>query len=132
MGYWEQNEEGASFADRDDKDAPPMLWGDQPADLVDGMINDVIAVFIKDIGRLPSRAEMMAGLTFSTRMLSLPDRPEDCPEVPEDDIKTVEQHYYAAVHGEQPGAKRIPQWQVEADRAVGEVISRLKEPYEKS
>lgn len=146
MGYWEQNEEGHSFSDREAADKPPMIWGDQPADLVDTAIQAIIAVFVKDIGRLPSRAEMMAGLTFSTAILSLPDRPEDSPEVSDEDIERVEADYYAAFHHEEPHPPQaegqsdrdyfnslpsLPVWRVEAGQRIGEVLGRLTKPFEK-
>jgi hypothetical protein len=131
MGYWEQNEQGHSFAERDDADKEPLIWGDQPADAVDNAIQQIVAVFVKDIGRLPSRAEMMAGLTFSTAVLSLPDRPEDSPEVSEEDIEVVANNYYAAFHHERPQDTRLPAWYVEAGQQVREVLHRLKEPFEK-
>lgn len=71
----------------------------------------------------------MAGITFSTAVLNLPDRPEDVPEASEDDLAVIREHYYAAVHAEEPGSTTRPKWRVEAQQAVGEVIRRLTEPF---
>lgn len=128
MGYWEQSETGASFSWRDG-DGAPFIWGDTPADIVGAAINGVVAAFLHDVGRLPSRGELMAGITFSTAVLGLPDRPEDVPDVSEEDLAIIREHYYAAVHAEEPGASTRPKWRIEAEQAVGEVIARLTEPY---
>lgn len=58
MGYWNGNEEGHSFCG-------DLTWGDRPADIIDEAIDDVIAAFKEDVGREPTKAELMAGFKFS-------------------------------------------------------------------
>lgn len=65
VGWWSQNEEGHSFAEADSGEE--MLWGDGPADAIDNAIDQIKIEFVRDHGRLPTGAELMAGLTFSTR-----------------------------------------------------------------
>lgn len=58
MGYWNGNEEGHSFCG-------DLTWGDWPADIFDKAIDDVIAAFKEDVGREPTKVELMAGFKFS-------------------------------------------------------------------
>lgn len=125
MGYWEQSEEGYSFTGAD-RTPEPLIWGDQPADIVDDAIWQITAVFIKDVGRLPSKAEMMAGLTFSTRALALPDRPENSPSATEEDLKVLEEDYYPATYGDENTPTKV----LAARRAVTKVMRRLAKPFE--
>ena len=62
MGYWEQSESGHSFAG-----GSGMIWGDQPADIMGAALEEIIAVFQRDRERLPTQAELNAGLLFSSR-----------------------------------------------------------------
>lgn len=68
MGYWQQDDEGHSFAESETD--PGMVWGDTPADIIGDAIDLIKASFIKDVGRLPTRGEVIAGLQFTTRVLS--------------------------------------------------------------
>ncbi len=60
MGYWKQGEDGHSFALDSE-----LIWGDQPADIMGAALDEIISVFQRDIGRLPTEAEIKAGLLFS-------------------------------------------------------------------
>ena len=61
MGYWNQSETGASLVMED----TGLVWGDQPADAMDDALDRIIAFFKRDVGRLPTEAEVKAGLMFS-------------------------------------------------------------------
>lgn len=61
MGYWNATPEGGSLVD----DVTGLLWGDEPADIIDGALKEVIEVFERDSGRKPTLAELRAGLEFS-------------------------------------------------------------------
>ncbi|KKK88193.1 hypothetical protein LCGC14_2745650 [marine sediment metagenome] len=63
MGYWEQSESGHSFAG-----GSGMIWGDQPADIMGNALGEIISVFQRDRDRLPTEAEVKAGLLFSLRV----------------------------------------------------------------
>ena len=60
MGYWRQNEKGESLQCEGD-----MIWGDQPADIMGAALKDIFAAFQQDRKRLPTEAEVRAGLLFS-------------------------------------------------------------------
>lgn len=62
MGYWRSNEEGHSFTGN-------LTWGDHPADIFDEAIDRVILAFKEDVGRKPTKAELMAGFKFSWNYL---------------------------------------------------------------
>lgn len=83
MGWWETNEEGVSFEHSRDG----MVWGDAPADIVDGALHDIRQQYIAEWGRLPSRAEIIAGLGFSLRVFleHLPERPAQESPLTEDE-----------------------------------------------
>lgn len=63
MGYWRANERGESLQIGGD-----MIWGDQPADIMGNALEEIIAVFRRDRERLPTEAEIKAGLLFSLRV----------------------------------------------------------------
>lgn len=65
MGWWSTDKHGNSFAK--DADAPEMVWGDAPADTMGDALNEIIKEFVSDWGRLPTMAELHAGLEFSAR-----------------------------------------------------------------
>lgn len=114
MGYWDQNEEGNSFATADSGEE--MLWGDQPADIIGNALDEVKWVFIKDLGRLPTLKEVMAGITFSTRV-GLDDLPKTVAEATVlgdkaiSDSNLTEQEvdalYYAATRGDEDTPQRV-------------------------
>lgn len=63
MGYWQQNEQGVSFAQA--KSHEELVWGDQPADIMGNALKEIVSVFLRDRDRLPTEAEVKAGLLFS-------------------------------------------------------------------
>lgn len=62
MGYWRQNEQGASLQCEGN-----MIWGDRPADIMDKALKGIMAAFLRDRDRLPTEEEIKAGLLFSLR-----------------------------------------------------------------
>jgi len=62
MGWWEQDDEGNSFAL-----GSGMYWGDGPADIMDGAIEQIVAEFMRPDGprRKPTIAELKGGLLFA-------------------------------------------------------------------
>lgn len=50
MGYWGPDNK---------------VWGDRPADAIDKALQEVVRAFAEDIGRLPTKGEIRAGLEFS-------------------------------------------------------------------
>lgn len=60
MGYWIQNEQGKSL-----QVEGTLIWGDAPADSMDRALKDIISAFRRDKDRLPTEAEVKAGLLFS-------------------------------------------------------------------
>lgn len=126
MGWWEQNEEGHSLSGHD-REPEPYYWGDGPADIIDNALWKIKAEFVKHLGRLPSVGEIMAGITFSTRNMDLPDRPEDSPSASEDQVNTVEDLYYIATRGDETVPHRV----LEAGKIITEVIRDLEKPFSK-
>lgn len=61
MGYWRQTEDGHSMA----MEETGLIWGDQPADIMFDALDKIIAVFKRDVERLPTEDEVKAGLLFS-------------------------------------------------------------------
>lgn len=63
MGYWTTDANGNSGVFEDIEG--DLRWGDQPADIIDDALDQVLATFVHDLGRLPTQAEIVAGLKFS-------------------------------------------------------------------
>jgi hypothetical protein len=61
MGYWTGTVVG-------DIENTGLVWGDQPADIVDDAIERAVLVFTEDIGRKPTKAELREGLEFYLRI----------------------------------------------------------------
>ena len=61
MGYWNSAADGSSLQAED----TGIIWGDQPADILDDAIDAIVSKFTEDVGRVPTRAEMEAGWLFS-------------------------------------------------------------------
>jgi hypothetical protein len=68
MGWWNQDNDGHSFAEGSN-----MVWGDDPADVIGAALDSISSSFLADVGRLPTKAEIRAGLEFSLRVRDLPD-----------------------------------------------------------
>lgn len=79
MGYWEMGEGGGSFVAGDDPENQ-MMWGDEPADIVGEALQKIKVAFLRDLGRMPSRKEIINGLKFTTAALEgLAEEPKDAP-----------------------------------------------------
>lgn len=61
MGYWNSTAEGGSLQSED----TGIIWGDQPADIMDLAIAKIVETFELEVGRPPTKTEMRAGLEFS-------------------------------------------------------------------
>jgi hypothetical protein len=78
VGYWQQDDEGHSFVETDDG----LVWGDTPADVIGGAIEEVKVAFVKDLGRLPTKREILAGIQFTTAVLDgLPETVEQAEQM---------------------------------------------------
>ena len=62
MGWWEQNEQGRSFAQAETE---IMVWGDGPADIIDNAVDSIDKEFMSTYGRKATKAELLACLSFS-------------------------------------------------------------------
>lgn len=124
--WWEQSEEGNPDQGVD-REPEPLMWGETPADIIDDAIWQIQAVYLKDLGRLPSFGEIMAGLTYSTRALALPDRPEDSPSISAEDHRVIEENFYTATMGDMT----IPTDIIEARRRIGRIINMMRAPFRK-
>lgn len=60
MGWWNANELGSMELDNDSQRIIG-LWGDEPADLIENALDDIIRSFYRDHGRAPSISEISAG-----------------------------------------------------------------------
>ncbi len=60
MGYW------SIEAPKND-----YCWGDQPAEIMDDAITEIMKVFKEDVGRLPNVFELQEGLKGSIYILEL-------------------------------------------------------------
>lgn len=58
MGYWIENETDTEIAE-------DLWWGDSPADAMGDGTDNAIDAFTRDLGRLPTQAEYLAGVLFS-------------------------------------------------------------------
>lgn len=71
MGYWTTAPSGSSF----DEDGP-LMWGDAPADAMAEGFDDAVFAFTRDLGRLPTVAEVVAGVLFHLPVTGLPFEPD--------------------------------------------------------
>lgn len=62
MGWWNQLEDGESLV----VEETGLIWGDEPADAIDNALDIIDKAFQEHVGRLPTSAELKAGLAFST------------------------------------------------------------------
>ncbi len=120
MGYWDTNEQGHSF--EKSEGGEELLWGDQPADIIDNAIWEIKVAFLRDIGRLPSVTEILSGIKFSTNVLDgLPAVPSEAKEMTAQQEEVIRQHGYAADGGDTGLTER----RIEAQRHVNAVIVAL-------
>ena len=93
MGYWPEG--------KSDTPENQMMWGDGPADIIDDAIWQIKIDFLRDLGRMPSKSEIINGIKFSTNVLDdLADEPKDAPVTTEAQDKTIHMHGYHATGGD--------------------------------
>lgn len=62
MGYWAANPQGGlDLAGT----GTERIWGDDPADILGDAFAAVARVFLRDVGRKPTEAELLAGAQFA-------------------------------------------------------------------
>lgn len=130
MGWWEQGRDGSSFTRTSEDDSSLLMWGDGPADLVDGLLYDLKIEFLRDLGRMPSKQEIIAGLKFSTRVLDdLAEEPKLAPSVTRAQHQVINQFGYVATGGDVVATQR----QIDAQKLVRAVLNALSvEPRDQS
>ncbi len=61
MGWWRGGMDGSSLHMKE----TGLVWGDRPADLIDGAIEQIIIAFQEEWDRKPLKQEIISGLLFS-------------------------------------------------------------------
>jgi hypothetical protein len=61
MGWWNTNSDGKSLVTED----TGLIWGDEVADVLDEAITRIYDIFLRTMGRPPSKDELLAGMRFS-------------------------------------------------------------------
>lgn len=94
MGYWEQSSNGVSFASDPGitKESQRLIWGDAPADYMEHALECIKIAFMIDLGRLPSQAEIEAGIRFSLSGQDLPEQPDRAGSLTVDQRATVRKY----------------------------------------
>lgn len=122
MGWWEQGRDGSSFERSSVDDDNLMMWGDGPADLVGKFLYELKIEFLRDLGRMPSQDEVIAGLKFSTRVLDdLAKQPYEVPHATATQARVIRQYGYAATGGDTVASQR----ERDAHAEVGKVLKAL-------
>lgn len=100
MSWWEQDAEGNSLVNTDLPEEKKLMWGDSPADIIDSALAEIKVEFLRALGRMPSQAEIVAGIAFSTRALDeLAEVPEHAPHANAAERKVIREYGYAAYGG---------------------------------
>jgi hypothetical protein len=60
MGWWRAGEDGSSLHEEE----TGLVWGDDPADIVDNALDEIEQEFLQFWGRKPLRKELVAGILF--------------------------------------------------------------------
>lgn len=63
MGYWNSSADGSSLHSED----TGIVWGDSPAEAMEDAIDKIVAIFLQDLDREPTKKELEAGLAFTIR-----------------------------------------------------------------
>jgi hypothetical protein len=61
MGWWASGTDGPFPAEGELE----LIWGDGPADIIDGAFREIAREFVDNVGRKPTVAELRNGLEFS-------------------------------------------------------------------
>lgn len=123
MGYWE--------SDSRTRPDGTVIWGDQPADILSDALWQIVACFAKDMGRLPTKEEMIQGIEFSLGgpngdLLALPEAGDESAEIPAEVAKVLDEDYWVATRGDvSPDEHR---WQ--AGRRISVALDGLRGKYE--
>jgi hypothetical protein len=118
MGYWEQGEP---------VNGKTLLWGDQPADVLDDAIQEMIVNFLRDIRRLPTKEEIRRGLEFCLGGDYLPES-EPGPEYTDAQLKVIDDLGYTAFGADLP-YRGADERQRNAHSEVLHEVRKLQEPY---
>lgn len=115
MGYWGEDGE---------------VWGDSPADIMGDAVAQMIAVFTRDMGRLPTKVELLQGIYFTLggpecELIALPEQGNftACPS--EADARIIANNYYPATRGDVSPTKR----ELAAGDRLYRALDRVQGPY---
>lgn len=125
MGWWSSDKDGHSFAPEAEDPRDQMLWGDEPADVMADAIFKIKIAFMRDLNRLPSADEIVAGIKFQTNGLveldGLVKTPRETKELDAQQRDLVETFGWTATGGDQP----IHPTRLDASRKIHGVIDAL-------
>ena len=121
MGYWDMGQSGMSFTKSGKDPASQMIWGDEPADAVADAVYRIKIAFIRDVGRMPSKVEIMEGFKF-VLLDELADEPRDAPLATPAQSKVAQECGYTATGGDVGPSER----QHEARMRMREVFHTLE------
>lgn len=122
MGYWTE----VSGLDPERE----LIWGDQMADILDDALWDIVACFAKDMGRLPTKEEVITGILFSLGgpkgdLLGLPEPGDESAVLSDEDMRDLNRAYYPATGGDESPTEKM----LAARKEVQRVMKGLRKPY---
>ncbi len=122
MGWWEHGRDGHSFVRSSVDDNNLMMWGDEPADIIGDAIHAIKIAFLRDLGRMPSKDEIIAGIKFSTAVLDdLAEQPYEAPHADEDQHEVIVEYGYVATGDDMGRSFR----NLDASKKVNKVLKAL-------
>jgi hypothetical protein len=68
MGYWKMAGTHSDLFGRAEPEEITGWWGDSPADTFGDAIDEIVEAFQRDLGRMPTKAEIVNGLMFSLQV----------------------------------------------------------------
>jgi hypothetical protein len=69
MGYWTMKNELAEGLNESFTEDKELTWGDDAADTFGEAVDQVIEVFKEDVGRAPTKTELVNGLLFTIQAM---------------------------------------------------------------
>jgi hypothetical protein len=69
MGYWTMKNELAEGLTENFTEDKELTWGDDAADTFGEAVDQIIEVFKEDVGRAPTRTELVNGLLFTIQAM---------------------------------------------------------------
>ncbi len=69
MGYWTMKNELVEGLNENFTEEKDLTWGDDAADTFGEAVDQIIEVFKEDVGRAPTRTELVNGLLFTIRAM---------------------------------------------------------------